>query len=140
MWTERESEKWHQVEQRIEELVTSAQPLTEDTVFFIYSASDPIASAAMRETMHQLEKRHVIVVAIRLEDTDAIAASIATTNEDTDLRAAFTKLHQTQGVTAGGRPNVGGAQFPPNISLDQAITILANALSSTQTRVIRTKE
>jgi len=131
-WAEAESRRFEeQVPIKIEELIGRAQRLTGNVVYFTYDFDDNVEAAAMTNAMISLEDKYDIVIAIATKNNKPISARIAT-KKDIDLLPVFEKLRE-QGINAGGRKNVGGAQFGDIATLDETIRILEKAIKNTLT-------
>jgi len=114
-----------EVPRTVEKLVGRARELKPDVVYFTYDLEDKYESAALTPAMIRLEDKFSIVIAIGTRKNKAFSARIAT-KRDIDLAPIFHRLRE-QGISAGGRRNVGGAGFG-GIPLDSAIEKLRKAI------------
>ena len=76
----------------------------------------------MREAMFRLEEKYKIVISIGLKNNMAFKASIGTRDSEIDLNKIYDDLRNIDGITAGGRRNIGGVQFN-SIRLREALEI-----------------
>ena len=139
-WAKKEGEKYMKlVPKKVRELVSRAEELAPSVVLFTYDSNDQIEKAAITEAMRLLEEKYDIVISLGVLHGKPESARIATM-KDIDLIPMFNEIvkeYGKYGVTAGGRKNVGGAQFRQSSisTVEEAKRILKRIIQ----RVIRAR-
>jgi len=119
---EGEREKYELIEKIVKDKINSSQKMFKDIVYFTYNPKKILERVAMREAMFRLEEKYKIVISIGLKNNMAFKASIGTRNPEIDLNKIYDDLRNIDGITAGGRRNIGGVQFNP-IELREVLEI-----------------
>ncbi|MHA1615906.1 MAG: hypothetical protein ACTSX9_01170 [Candidatus Njordarchaeales archaeon] len=119
-WAKTKSKKASDLISRAEKLISKAKNLIEgeDIVFFEYRVK--IEDGPRRLALLKLETRHRIVVSLGTKDNTFVTGTIATFDNQLDLREIFHILRQL-GYNAGGRKNVGGFQATRNVTVNEVI-------------------
>ncbi|MEM2981123.1 MAG: hypothetical protein QW385_07170 [Thermoproteota archaeon] len=127
-WVEKEQGKWDIVEDKIKKLNGFVKRIDGSIVYFTYDVSDQLEAAARRMLMFKLEEDYEgIILCIGLRKGKPVSATIATRG-GLDLNKVYLELKKNEGVRAGGRKNIGGIQFKREIGLDDALTMIQNAI------------
>jgi len=130
-WAFEEAKKWYVVEAKVAELLKKASSLSRNVAYFTFNGGEVLEKAAMREAMLALEEEHDIVVALDLRRGRVCRLSIATKNPNIDLRGFYRFLRELKpSIQAGGRRNVGGAQFRELMDLEEALSLVRKGLKN----------
>jgi len=126
-WVNRELSKWSVVEDTIEKMKESVKTIG-DITYFTYDVTDQLESAARRILMLRLEENiGGIVLCIGLRRGKPVSATIAT-RSNLNLNKVYENLRKNEGVRAGGRENVGGIQFKTELTLEDALRLIQDAV------------
>ncbi|MEM2608226.1 MAG: hypothetical protein ABIM44_01855 [candidate division WOR-3 bacterium] len=126
-WVKRELGKWSIVEEAIERMKNSLNTVG-NIMYFTYDVTSQVEAAARRMLMLRLEESFMgVVVCIGLRKGKPISATIAT-RSNLNLNMVYEKLREIEGIKSGGRENIGGIQFKTEISLEEAISLIRDAV------------
>ncbi|MBO3800147.1 MAG: hypothetical protein FGF52_03745 [Candidatus Brockarchaeota archaeon] len=126
-WIDRELNKWSTVEEAIERMKNSVRTVGNIT-YLTYDVASQVEAAARRILMMRLEESSKgVVVCIGLRKNKPVSATIATYS-NLDLNRVYENLRRREGIQAGGRKNIGGIQFKTDLSLEDALSLIQNAV------------
>jgi hypothetical protein len=126
-WVNRELSKWSIVEDTVEKMKESVKTIGNIT-YFTYDVTNQVESAARRILMLRLEENiRGMVLCIGLRRGKPVSATIAA-RSNLNLNKVYENLRKNEGVRAGGRENVGGIQFKTELTLEDALRLIQDAV------------
>ncbi|MHA1664816.1 MAG: hypothetical protein ACTSVW_03185 [Candidatus Njordarchaeales archaeon] len=107
-------------------LLKDVKLISRDVALIKYRKDNPLENGASKLALLELQDEYKVVIALALKNGYVEIGTIAT-KKNINLNPVFTYLENI-GIDAGGRRTVGGFRFRHNISLEQVISILKEAM------------
>ncbi len=130
-WVEVESKRWEQVQTVSAALIDSVSEVSSDIGFILVDLDDNIQQMAAREAMLQLEEQYRIVITLlgtHNKEWMISRGGIGSKSHSVDFTSLYDLLRE-KGLTAGGRPTIGGFQFLEPYPLANVLVLLRNVLA-----------